>query len=371
MKQEVMNLLINPPRTPEELFNKAFEFYRGSAGKNPQSERFLNAAGYTVANLQNLLYDLKQLQGITDAAVRMAKATPVKAEFELTLENIANTEMADIIEFLKRNAVELPKIPEFSKGVPGNLERKNFVEANNIEVSGNTNKLMDAAIKEFIDAEIMDLARVFVTPLEEEVKAAKEEEIAIEVTATTKEEVFTTAPDDVKEAVKLRDEFPFLDEVDCPEELYILVGKKMAHYHAYAKAHKALMVIVLEENEERTAVLQMTDKEIFALALSAVENFTVNQDIYAELAFYQVNKTILGIHPIFAERKAKSTVDLMSIPDATTRMNNLENYIRRETKKLGAKKTTDLEKEKINKKLAAWEFELALIKAKLGFSATK
>jgi hypothetical protein len=371
MKQEVLNLLINLPRTPEELFNKAFALYRRSAGKNPQSERFLNAAGFTAVNLENLLYDLKQLHGITDAQVRMAKATPVKAEFVLTLENIANTEMADIIEFLIKKGITVPVLPEFSKGTPGNTERKQFIAFNNIISKGNTNKLMDEAISDFHSAKIVDLARALVTPAEVVAEATKEEEIAIEVTATTKEEVFTTAPDDVKEAVKLRDEFPFLDEVDCPEELYILVGKKMAHYHAYAKAHKALLVIVKENAEKINELFELNDKEIFALALSAVENFTVNQDIYAELAYYKENKTILGVHPIFAERKAKSTVDLMSIPDATTRMNNLENYIRRETKKLGAKKTTDLEKEKINKKLAAWEFELALIKAKLGFSDKK
>jgi len=371
MKQEVLNLLINLPRTPEELFNKAFALYRRSAGKNPQSERFLNAAGFTEVNLQNLLYDLKQLHGITDAQVRMAKATPVKAEFELTLENYYESTAEQFLAYCTAKGIELPSYPKFPKGVPGNIARKKYIEENNIEVSGNTNVLMDEAIRLDVDDKFREVMFASLTPaIPAEEEAAKEEEIAIEVTATTKEEVFTTAPDDVKEAVKLRDEFPFLDEVDCPEELYILVGKKMAHYHAYVKAHKTLLTFAKLE-DEGNVVLQNLDEEIFALALSAVENFEVNQAIYAELAYYKENKTILGVHPIFAERKAKSTVDLMSIPDATTRMNNLENYIRREIKKLGAKKTTDLEKEKINKKLAAWEFELALIKAKLGFSDKK
>ena len=80
MKLKVKEFLINVPRLPEDQFNKAFELYRKSSGKNLGTERFLNTAGYSKVNLENLLYDLKKLHNITDAEIRMAKAAPKKAE---------------------------------------------------------------------------------------------------------------------------------------------------------------------------------------------------------------------------------------------------------------------------------------------------
>ncbi len=367
MKSEVLKLLINLPRTPEEQFNKAFELYRKSSGKNPQSERFLNAAGFTAVNLENLLYDLKQLHGISDAQVRMAKAVKTVAKLTLTIEDLIDVTVETIAKFeafFKQEGIEFTAIPEFSKGTLGNSERKAFIAENNLEAKGRTNKLMDEAIRDFIDAKNIAAASEYLTPKTAPVTA--EVEVEIEVTATTKEEVFTTAPDDVKETVKLRDEFPFLNDTDCPEELYILVGKKFAHYDAYVKAHAALLVNVEDGN-----ITEMTSEEIFALAIVAVENFEVNQEIYAELKHYAETKTILGTHPIFTERKLKSEIDLMTIQQATTRMSNLENYVRRDGKKLASKKTTSEEKEKLQKKITAWNFELSVIKAKLGFSDKK
>ena len=133
-----------------------------------------------------------------------------------------------------------------------------------------------------------------------------------------KEEVFTTAPDEVKETVKLRDEFPFLDDPECPDELYILVGKKMAHYNAYVNAHEDLMVNLENEETIDGPKIPMTPEQIFEFAKKAVENFEVNQDIYAELNHYKETGEILGKHPIFMERKLKASVDVLSIPDATT-----------------------------------------------------
>ncbi|WP_271407313.1 hypothetical protein [Tenacibaculum soleae] len=191
----------------------------------------------------------------------------------------------------------------------------------------------------------------------------------IKVTVTSKEEVFTTAPDEVKEAVKLRDQFPFLNDKDCPEEFYILVGKKLSHYNAYVAAHDKLLVNITDTNEDASPIA-MTVEEVNELALMAVEDFKINQAIYAELTHYAENGKVLGEHPIFKERQLKESVDALTVEKATKRLSNLDNYIRRDTK-LAEKATEESAKLKYNNKVKNWKIEQGLIKAKFGFSDEK
>ena len=191
--------------------------------------------------------------------------------------------------------------------------------------------------------------------------------IPLEITATTAEEVFTTAPDEVKETIKLRDEFPFLKEDSCPDELLILVGKKFNHYDAYVKAHKALLVVVDQDAEGGDVGVALSPEQITNLALAAVHNFQVNQDIWDELNYYKENKKVLGKHPIFTERKLKESIDALTVEKATKRIANLENYIRRDGKKLEKSKTKK-DIEKYTQKVKEWEIELGLIKTKFGFA---
>lgn len=66
MKQKVIAFLQNLPEAKYEQFNKAFELYRESEGKSLATEKVINATGYTPSSLENLLYDLQKLHGITD-----------------------------------------------------------------------------------------------------------------------------------------------------------------------------------------------------------------------------------------------------------------------------------------------------------------
>lgn len=206
-----------------------------------------------------------------------------------------------------------------------------------------------------------------VPKVDDKIAAAENTNIS---TGKTSEDVFTTAPDEVKEAVKLRDEFPFLKEANCPDELLILVGKKFNHYDAYVKAHKDLLVVVAQDAQGGDVGVALSPEQITNLALSAVENFQVNQDIYDELNYYKENKKVLGKHPIFIERKLKEGIDALTVEKATKRISNLENYIRRDNKKL-EKATMADEKEKYTQKVKSWEIELSLIKTKFGFTDEK
>lgn len=223
-----------------------------------------------------------------------------------------------------------------------------------------------------------DLKKLFaITPVQiRNFTSDKKEEVKVAVKTidtsglNSSEDVFTKAPDEVKEAVKLRDEFPFLKEANCPDELLILVGKKFNHYDAYVKAHKDLLVVVEQDAQGEDVGIALSPEQITNLALSAVENFQVNQDIWDELNYYKENKNVLGKHPIFLERKLKERIDALTVEKATKRISNLENYIRRDSKKLEKASATN-EKEKYTQKVKDWEIELGLIKTKFGFTDEK
>lgn len=210
-----------------------------------------------------------------------------------------------------------------------------------------------------------------VNPDEDLVKVVKlsivPKELQDEVT-----KVFENAPDEVKTEIKFRDEFPFINDPDLPEELKILITDKFGHYYKFLDAHAELsnkVAQVFEENEvtkEKTG--ELTDAEIFELAKKAVENFQSDQTIWLELNHYKETKTLLCNHAIFGKRKAQETVNKMTIAEAAKRAANLDNYIRRDTTK-SEKSTTPEEKAKFDEKVAEWKTELELVNLKLGVSA--
>lgn len=186
--------------------------------------------------------------------------------------------------------------------------------------------------------------------------------------------VFETAPDEVKTEIKFRDEFPFINDPDLPEELKILITDKFGHYYKFVDAHTELsnkVAQVFEENETtKDKAWELTYAEIFELAKKAVENFQADQTIWLELNHYKETKTLLGNHPIFGKRKAQDAVDKMTIAEASKRAQNLDNYIRRDTTK-AEKATTPEDKQKFEEKVAEWKTELVLVNLKLGISAEK
>src|SRR5690606_1387694 len=126
------------------------------------------------------------------------------------------------------------------------------------------------------------------------------------------------------EKKKLREEFPFLNEKDCPDKFKILVADKFTALKAYEDAHAELQRKKAAGEEEG----------LFELGKTSVENFELNQLIYDELNYYKEHKEILGNHPIFADDMLQKQVDGYSTKEAMKRQGNLRSYISRETPKL-------------------------------------
>lgn len=85
---------------------------------------------------------------------------------------------------------------------------------------------------------------------------------------------------------RFRDDFPFLRDPDCPQELKILAADKITAHERYIQAHDHLFDCT-------------TLDECYQTARAAIENFQENRSIFTELDYYREHHAILGKHRIF------------------------------------------------------------------------
>jgi len=118
-----------------------------------------------------------------------------------------------------------------------------------------------------------------------------------------------------KEKTKsFREEFPFLNQPNCPVELEALASRKFSRYHDYVKLHPKL-------RECRSL------EECAKVARELLDSYMENRAIWAELNYYQKHKAILGKHPIFAAFARRKNLLVMSVKDLMKRKQQLENNI--------------------------------------------
>lgn len=174
-----------------------------------------------------------------------------------------------------------------------------------------------------------------------------------------KEDKLAEVKIEVKPEPKLREEFPFLNDPDCPEEFKILVADKITAFKALQEVQAKLELIA-----DGTLIVTKRDKA--GLAELAVEIDMENSLIYDELRHYQDKKEVLGVHPIFKERQLLKELELMSGPEKLQRFTTLKSDISREKgnlTKAKKKDPVDLEKvAEIEERLAKKELELKLLK---------
>lgn len=156
-----------------------------------------------------------------------------------------------------------------------------------------------------------------------------------------------------EEQKSFRDEFPFLNDKDCPEELKILAADKITAFTKVSEGRKTLKAVADKE-------IEMTDEEIQALTKEITEADEENALITDEFYHYLKTKTILGNHPIFLDRKIREKVEKMTGEEKLKRFDTLKKGISRDKKALET--ADESKKADIQKRLAKKESELNFIK---------
>ncbi|KFF26854.1 hypothetical protein [Chryseobacterium vrystaatense] len=150
---------------------------------------------------------------------------------------------------------------------------------------------------------------------------------------------------DVMEGLKLREEYPFLNDENTSTEIKALVTDKITAYKKYAAVHAD----ILEAENDNDA-----EEKLYELAKSALAHFEVNQIIKKELDFYRDSEgRILGKHPSLEYLRLKQDVyDMQEVDLVKARVNSQKNIHR-------------YDKEKKPEHVARWKYKLELIEKRL------
>ena len=157
---------------------------------------------------------------------------------------------------------------------------------------------------------------------------------------------FKEIPLEIKRTIKLREEFPFLNSKDCPNEFKILLADRITAYHTYVEKHKELFDAA-------------TPEQLAEIAAEVVENYIENHEIWEELSYYKENGEVLGKHEIFAKTKREEELKAMETGEQIQLLNNLKNYIARSNKEV--KDNPDADNSEKLAKIEQWQFELNIL----------
>ncbi len=147
-----------------------------------------------------------------------------------------------------------------------------------------------------------------------------------------------------KEQYRVRTQWPFLADPECPPELKLLISDKITIYSNCVKAYESLSDAQENELCNQLRIL--------------VTNFVDNHKIYQELQHYKKTNTTLGEHPIFAQiRRIKDLRNLNTI-ELFKKKKNLENNLWRTKAKLKKEKRDDLVRQR-NEKIKELQMQLA------------
>lgn len=265
-----------------ERFNRAFELYKKTPGKNIGFETKVNRVGYTDEFLESMLYDLKKLNDISDIEV---------------VEH-SNKKPAKEVDFLDVDFEEVkPEIK--SESLPTDLESSD-------------------------DSNVEDIKTL---PGEEQ---------------------------------SLREEFPFLNDEDCPEIMYVVVGKRIAAHKRYESLHALLQQI-------EAGTFEGTEEQKLTIVQDTEAAFAENRALWEELNHYAEKGEILGKHELFRQNQLKKEVDEMSKEELVKFIPSSATFFSRKKSELAKAKDAD-KIAKIQLAIEERTHKLKLVNEKLGVS---
>lgn len=390
LKTQVLAFLHNLPEEGYEQFNQAFELYKKLPNRNKGSEVSYNRQGYKEQTLKNLLYDLKKLCGITDVEVLEGPKETENEVIELATsdkitlgENVLKFANAfnTLDEALQKSTLIFFKFIEVfgEEVVFNNIQIEEYFENIPQIIKSITPEIEESERETFAD----DLALYFKGQLDliSDLEFPEDLENILLENKNVLQLVPAELPDDnfikeldhnpahnilgnkeLPEFTELRTEFPFLNEKNCPDILFVVVGKRIAAFKEYQKLHAQLQNI-------NSGIVNVTPEE----KLDATENteraFNENKLLWDELNYYNLNKEILGKHPLFRETNIKREVEAMTMDEMVKFNKNSVKYFHDQKAALIKHKDDAVKLEAVHRKITDRNYKLALVNAKLGVNA--
>lgn len=287
MKSDAIKLLANKENIKaKNIYNALLKIYSEFAG--PRAI-YVYQLGYTPGKLENLKYEVRKHFAISDKDIALAslQAEDADDDAEVTLS------AAEIAA--KQTALASPAKP---------LEELNS-DIQNHNVGGKTS---DSTSELITEGEIPEGKKTL-----EDVNSDIQKH-NVPGTDSDPDSPLASLPEYVSAAVKLRDEYPFLDDENTPMELKALVTDKFSAYRKYAAQHAELLKAA-DENEAA--------ENLYRLAKGTVASYQLNQDIKAELDFYRdSNGKVLGKVASLANLKIAQEIGEMTEAELVKHRNN-------------------------------------------------
>lgn len=291
------------------------------------NEALAELAGISVAVMQNFLRQPLvplPIDLVEDPAFKApAAATQTATDAPSRAEQLAELKADELVEAITKLK------PEFEK----KKEKKAELVAILIELE---------AVRDLADAKAQDATAAGA-------EAGGQQDPA-QPTGEPAEGRAAQVPANVQKAIKLREEFPFLTQRDCPAVLKALVGTMLDAYDQFRFAHEDLFAAEGFEAEQTAA-------------LAAIDNYLENQSIWNELKHYRDNGTLLGAHPDVRLVIDQQEVEALSALDLAKEKSNLQKSINLDKGKL--KKEQELGEAADPDKVASIELRIAQKESRL------
>ncbi len=146
---------------------------------------------------------------------------------------------------------------------------------------------------------------------------------------------------------RIRDEFPFLSEKNCPDSFKILVADMITSYEKYIEAHKQLFDV-------------KDEKDAFDVADKVIDNYLENRAIWDELNHYKETGKILGKHKYFEGEKRRKELMKKTVPELIKLKEQLEMNVWRNQKNIKDDPKPHLLKDR-QKRIAKYEKDLETV----------
>lgn len=150
---------------------------------------------------------------------------------------------------------------------------------------------------------------------------------------------------------KFREMFPFLSDINCPNELKVLASDKITTYWNVVSFHEKLFSC-------------HTNIECLLIVKQLVENFIEDRSIKYELDYYKHHGGVLGKHRIFDEQKRVSNIRKMNIRELISKEKQLKDNIWRIKSELAKGDKIYLQSER-ERRLEAKKRELEIVQKML------
>ena len=246
-----------------EQFNRIFEFYRQYPGKSVASERMYNPYGYSQTNLEALKYDLQKIHNIKDSELVPRKKAVSKLPSEA---NDFQATRLQLFCLLMSFAGEAELFNEEKEN-----EIKQYSEEQFIEKAVEYFLSKSISLTEIADAALKVESNELFELLKEVIRFVHLNNTTIDTGNTgsipvNDPVVVTNDKTEKQEGVKLREEFPFLNNPDCPDLAHVLVGRKIAAWIRYQENHKKLEQFDAGE-------IELSEEEKVQVSKDAVSDF--------------------------------------------------------------------------------------------------